>query len=166
MKQIEGVVQGEGAKLNDSVNKFFNDVRELSANPEMASLRTNVTESARNAADGFRKMNKSLEDTKAGIDLRLESLVNEVNEKSGQIAKLNGQIANMEATGQTPNELYDRRDALLQDVTRMTGYQAYPDERGQVTLSGSGIGVLVTGTDSNQLHLVQPRRTTKRGRAR
>src|SRR5688500_3671844 len=40
--RIEDVVTGENFRVSDLVNHFFNDVRELSANPEQVALRTSV----------------------------------------------------------------------------------------------------------------------------
>jgi flagellar hook-associated protein 1 len=153
--RLEGIVQNEGTKLSETLNKFFNDARELSANPEKSGLRSNLVETAVATADGFKKMNRSLEDMKGTLDIQLSSTVNEINEKARQVAGLNEQIQRWEVQGQPPNELYDRRDLLVKDLSRMTGYQAYTDERGQVNMSGSGIGVLVNGNESNELVLMR-----------
>jgi flagellar hook-associated protein 1 len=114
-----------------------------------------LVQSAIGTSDGFKKMNRSMEDLKGTLDIQLSSTVNEINEKAKQVAELNDKIQRAEVQGQAPNELYDRRDLLVKDLSRLTGYQAYSDERGQVNMSGSGIGVLVNGNESNELVLMR-----------
>jgi flagellar hook-associated protein 1 FlgK len=153
--RLEDIVQNQGTQLNENLTSFFNNARELSANPEQAAIRTNLVESAKVAAQGFQKMNRSLEDMKVSLDQQLSGITNDVNEKAKEVARLNGEITRFESSQQIPNELYDRRDLLVKDLSRMTGYQSYSDERGQINLSGSGMGVLVNGNESNSLQLVR-----------
>ena len=46
LKQIETIVNNDGFRVGDLVNKFYADVRDLASSPEQAALRANVAHSA------------------------------------------------------------------------------------------------------------------------
>jgi flagellar hook-associated protein 1 FlgK len=64
---------------------------------------------------------------------------------------LNGQISHLEARHEEPNELYDRRDMIVRDLAQKLGLQITTNDQGHVNLVAEGTGVLVQGTDANQL---------------
>jgi len=154
LQRIEGIVDNDGFRVGDLVNKFFSDVRELSANPETPALRTSVAVAAENASAGFRKLNSSLQSMKADIDSQLTFSVQEINSLTKELAALNGKIFHFEASGEIPNELHDRRDQIQRDLSLKLGFQTSSDDHGNVNISAGGLGVIVQGGEAREL-LVQ-----------
>ena len=102
-------------------------------------------------ADGFRKLNDSLSAVKRDIDSRLEAETTQINSLNKELAALNGNIARFEHTGQTPNELYDRRDTIVRDLSTKLGLETTTNDQGHVNISAEGLGVLVNGENYNEL---------------
>ena len=60
LKRVESSLATDSNRVTDLMNNFFNDVRELSVNPEQVALRSSVLMAAQNAAGGFRELGDSL----------------------------------------------------------------------------------------------------------
>ena len=148
--RFEALTTQEGANLGESINRFFNDFRELSNNVENPSLRNVVQGSAQSLVRGFKQMNESLEMGRRELDLRVGDSVNQININAREIAELNNTIVQAEARGEAPNELLDRRDMLIRDLAQKIDVQVTDDQRGQKTLV-AGNAVLVQGGDHFEL---------------
>lgn len=151
MRHLESLFYKDGFELGELTNKFFNSYRELSANPESQATRGLVRESAINLADGFRKLNDGIVDMKRDIDVRLNATVDRANANLRELADLNEKIVRFESVGQMPNELLDRRDTVVREISQTLGFPIIPDEGGRLNFSAGGMGVLVQGSSVNEL---------------
>ncbi|MFM8270545.1 MAG: flagellar hook-associated protein FlgK, partial [Pseudomonadota bacterium] len=150
LSRFEALTAQEGSNLGESLNKFFNDFRELSANAENPSLRNVVKGSAESLVRGFKQMSSSLENGRRELDLRVGDVVNQINIDAREIADLNNSIVQSESRGEAPNELMDRRDMLVRDLSQKVDLQVTEDQRGQKTIV-AGNAVLVQGSDHFEL---------------
>ncbi|MBI1859411.1 MAG: flagellar hook-associated protein FlgK [Deltaproteobacteria bacterium] len=154
LMRIEGQVNERGRDLAERVNNFFNAFRELSTNPEQATLKLNAANAAEDVARSFRSVIQSLETLKNEADLNLMGQVGGVNQLTREVATLNEQIALNQAVRGEPNELLDRREEILRQLSGKVGFQTYYDDRGMATIV-SGTAVLVQGTQANELEAVR-----------
>ncbi|NBX92357.1 MAG: flagellar hook-associated protein FlgK [Proteobacteria bacterium] len=150
LNRFEALATQEGSNLSETINRFFNDFRELSNNVENPSLRNVVHGSAQSLVRGFKQMNDSLELGRRELDLRVGDVANQINVNAREIADLNSTIVQSEARGETPNELYDRRDMLIRDLAQKVDLQVTEDQRGQKTIL-AGNAVIVQGADHFEL---------------
>lgn len=148
--RVESTVTKDGEALGELVNKFFSDVRDMSANPDTSTMRNIVSTSARSVSDGFKKMNDSIEGLRNDLDLRIGDSVTQINAKTKEIASLNDTICQAEARQEIPNDLYDKRDLLLKDLSTKLDFQTSTDQRGQVMVIAGG-STLIQGNDSFNL---------------
>lgn len=155
LQRVEAVISHEGERVNDLVNRFFNDVRELSTNPEVSTLRNNVSHSASAVASGFRNMNEQLSNLRSTFDQSLQARVGEVNTYAKELASLNGLIHEREARNEIPNELHDKRDEAVRSLSRLLGIEALKDDQGNVSVTAGGVAVLVSGNHANELTVAQ-----------
>jgi len=150
LSRFEALTTQEGSNLTESLNRFFNDFRELSSNVENPSLRNVVKGSAESLVRSFKQMNSSLELGRRELDLRVGDVVNQINIDAREIADLNNAIVQAESRGEAPNELMDRRDMLVRDLSQKVDLQVTEDQRGQKTIV-AGNAVLVQGSDHFEL---------------
>lgn len=160
MKRVESMVHNDAYRVGDLLNNFFNDFRELSANPEVNALRSNVTFSAKEAVNGFRSLHGNLTALKEDLDMQIGVAVENVNTLAKEVADLNGKITHFRSKGEAPLELLDRRDAAVREIAKKLGFQDSTDGQEHVNLSAGGIGVLVNGTTFNELVVM---RTPEKG---
>lgn len=151
MRHVEQILHRDGFQMGELTNNFFNAYRELSANPENPAIRNQVKNTAEALTTGFRSLTDSLEDAKRDIDVKLSANVEEVNALAKELAGLNDKIVQWEARDVSPNELLDRRDAVVKNLSTKLGYPVNTSQGGFVNFSASGLGALVEGATANEL---------------
>ena len=151
LRRLESLVHNDGYRIADLVNGFFNDFRELSANPEMNTLLTNISYSAEAASNGFKGINEAMTGLKHDLDQQVEVAVMEVNTLAKEIAGLNASISQFKSRGEAPLELLDRRDVALREMADKVGFQLSKDGHDSANISAGGLGVLVSGQYASEL---------------
>lgn len=151
LRRVESMVHNDAFRVGDLMNNFFNDFRELSANPEVNALRNNVTFSAQEAVNGLHSLNNNLTSLRDDLDMQISVSIDKVNTLAKEVADLNAKIAHFQAKGDSPLELLDRRDAAVREMAQKLGFQDSTDGQDHVNLSAGGIGVLVNGSTVNEL---------------
>jgi flagellar hook-associated protein 1 FlgK len=116
----------------------------LSADPTDLSARTLVVQSAQTLAQTLNETASQLNDLQADLKTSLGANVTQVNGLLNQIADLNGEIAKLEASGQTPNDLLDQRDLLVDKLSNLVAVTVSPQADGTYTI-GTGDYTLVQG---------------------
>jgi len=89
------------------------------------------------------------------VNVRLETMVKEINSLAKNLALINDKIdgARASSADQPPNDLLDRRDLMLQELSEFIGVVVTEQNNGQVNvLVGTG-QPLVVGTRYEQLSL-------------
>jgi len=68
-------------------------------------------------ADSFNYMHKSLKEIQTNLGTEIDVSAGQVNSILKQVSELNTQIQQVEPNGYLPNDLYDARDALLDELS-------------------------------------------------
>ncbi|MBX3436456.1 MAG: flagellar hook-associated protein FlgK [Planctomycetaceae bacterium] len=119
LTQIESLLTpGEGT-LHATVQKFFNQWEVLAAEPAESVQRQELLQSALQIADEINELSRSLNGIKLGLQSEIQSVVDEVNILSKNVAALNQEIQMIEARGVVPNDLYDKRDQLTSQLAAL-----------------------------------------------
>jgi len=137
--------------LNHSLGNLFNAFRELSNNPESLATRTQVKESADYLAKDFNRVHHQLTEIQNDADYRIATKVEEINQMTREIAKLNEKVQVVELTGVPSNDERDRRDLLLKQLGEKISIKWAEGSDGQVTVTAGGTGVLVSGYSQRDL---------------
>lgn len=151
--------------LNESLNQFWKSLQDLSTNPENAGARKVVVQRGIAAAESFNYIHKQLSDIQGNLKNEILTSTKDINSILNQIASLNEQIQAIEPNGYMPNDLYDARDNLLDELSiyfpievsyEPSGGNALPIAEGVVKVSIKTNGTpplvnIVTGKDSATL---------------
>ncbi|MCL2008006.1 MAG: flagellar hook-associated protein FlgK [Treponema sp.] len=138
--------------IRSKMDEFWNAWQELAIFPADASPRHAVLERGKTLMDGIHQRYhdlKMLQD-RANEDIRMT--VSQINDLSREIAGLNDTIQKIIAQGDNPNDLYDRRDLLvdrLSSIINITTDRRDPDEF-MVHVNGN---ILVQGRIGRQFDL-------------
>lgn len=135
VRGIEGVLQEPSDQgLNSLMNAFFNSLDELATRPDSIAVRQNVAQKAQAVAAGFQRIFAGMKrQEQEALDLA-SSYVTEANRMASEVARLNQDIRAAQATNNSPNDLLDQRDALVNKLTGLTGARAFYAADGTVTL--------------------------------
>ena len=120
LQQIEPALSEPGDQgISAAMDRFWNAWNELSTSPESLPARTWVAESGVALADRIRTLNGTLRNVQAETDQLVTSKADEINELAHQIANLNTEIVRSTTGGFQPNDLLDRRDMLIENLSKI-----------------------------------------------
>lgn len=139
--------------LGKSMQEFFGAWQDLTANPQGQPERQAVLARGQQLVDQFHRINGYLTDIKREANQSLEGLTSSVNDKTLQIATLNDQIRQMEVTGGRANELRDKRDLLIRQLSEKVGITYVEESDGMMSVSLTLGQPLVIGTEAAVLSL-------------
>ena len=135
MKQVGTMFSGNDGEIGDALSKFFTSLDQLSTNPTSTPMRQGVLQAADNLATAFRRVSANLGALRGNLDLGVDQAVNEVNRLSQQIAQLNGQILNLQGTGQDAGAFVDQRNLLIRDLASLIDVSVIDSGHGSVSLT-------------------------------
>ncbi|GAA0077560.1 flagellar hook-associated protein FlgK [Clostridium sp. CTA-5] len=120
--QVESIFgEPSDSGIQQLLGEFFDSFQELSKTPEKSSARTVALQKASALADALNYTTTQLEKQVTDAQELLQMNVKDVNTLLDQINDLNKQISGVCAVGQTPNDLMDARDNLLDQLSSKFG---------------------------------------------
>jgi len=145
ISQMEDVLNEPSAYgLQKSLSEFWQSLQDLAVNPENGGARAVVVQRGQAVADSFNYMHKSLTEIQTNLGKEIDVSAGQVNSILKQISELNDQIQKVEPNGYLPNDLYDARDSLLDELAgyfpietenKPSGGRALAVAEGSVTVS-------------------------------
>ena len=110
----------EGEAFKDSLDKFWVSIQELAKDPSSAVTQGTLVQCATQFISKASAVSKGLNDYQDNLNLQVQSDVTRINEIGQQIFYLNNEILNIEVGGiESPNDLKDTRNALLDELSRL-----------------------------------------------
>ncbi len=143
--------------ISELTTAFLNSWQQLSVTPNSVSLRQNVVQAAQSLSDQIQTVNQGLDSIQTNLKNTINSDVNSVNSDLQQIQSLNAQISNLEAVGQTPNDLLDTRDKVINDLSNLVNINVNYDSNNVANVSIGGV------LAADQAHAVQFKSSIQNG---
>jgi len=132
IREIEQIYLETGTNsVRSKMDNFWNAWQELSQHASENEFRIGVIQRGRTLIDGIKNHYHGLSQLQIQVNDDIQMNVSRVNEISRQIAALNGDIQKIKAQGDNPNDLMDRRDLLVDELSSLidvTVTQTDPDE--------------------------------------
>lgn len=139
--------------VRSNMDKFWESWQELSINPESQAARQAVVTRGESLSDSIKSKWENLMGVGSLINSDIDSTVKQINSYANQIAAVNSEIVRSRGVGDNPNDLLDRRDLLVDKLSKLaniTTDRRDPDEF-MVHLDGK---VLVQGGVARNFDLV------------
>lgn len=151
LRELETVFnETSEASLNNALASFFRGINDLSQNTQNISSRATLLEKANTLTDTFRRTVNELNQMKIFVKQSIESKISDVNNLTANIASINKQISALKVKGIESNDLLDKREALLLDLSKLINITVITQDNGIVNVATSG-GTLVSGTSSTNI---------------
>ena len=151
LSEVEALMQEpSGASLGAQLDGFFTSVSSLSTNSSDSILRTGMINNAVQLTSQFNQLAGSLENIRADTGTEVGLRVKEVNDLAAEVSALNGEIASAKSAGLNPNDLSDRRDVAIGQLSRLVEVYTQEDATGAVRVLVNG-STLVSATRSHDL---------------
>lgn len=106
---------------------------------------------AEQLANRFRTVDNQLTELRKDLSARMEIQMLEVNDMAKKIADLNKQIMQMEAKGYNANDMRDRRDIMVQEISERIEVKWFENKKGEFEIQCGNGHFLVHGRETNAL---------------
>lgn len=130
--------------IEAALNKFYQSWVDLSTNASNSSERTNVIEQGRNLSDLIQTATAELQEQINSEYDDLKSEIKQVDDILEELVLFNKQIVTQEVTGATANDLRDRRDLLVDELSNYLNISFTENEFGAYQINSGGV-TLVNG---------------------
>lgn len=141
LSQVENVLNepnDDSTGFSDLVGQFFDAWNTLGQKASDYDAYGGVEKAAVAIADGLNQMSAKLTQLKENSQqLIQESVVDNVNSSLDKVNALNQQIKQLEIVGQSPNDLMDERDLLLDNLSEEFGISIDSKAYGTIDLTAS-----------------------------
>jgi flagellar hook-associated protein 1 FlgK len=136
MSQVEDGLSEPGTNgISAQLDKFWSAWSNVANNPENLATRQALVEQAKTLSSSISDLDARITTIKTQVTQEYASITGasgDVRSKADEIAKLNGAIKFAVADGDQPNDLLDRRDQLLDELSSL----------GQVSVTDLGNGAI------------------------
>ncbi|MGC8925367.1 MAG: flagellar hook-associated protein FlgK [Calditerrivibrio sp.] len=148
-----------GSGLGDDLKEYFNAWSDLSNtapdnSDESYVKRRTLIEKATTLTMKIRESYNNLEGIRRQNDQNIKNKIEKINDLAKNIAFLNYQIAKSESGGDIANDLRDKRDKLLDDLSKEVNFVSSEQSNGQISVFIGGIAI-VDSSESNKLYAVE-----------
>ena len=93
-------------------------MEDITKDPQLMAGRQVLLAEGRTLADSFNYMDRQLKKVQGNIGNEIKVTTDVVNSLLKQIAHINKQIEEVEPNGNVPNDLYDARDLLVDELNK------------------------------------------------
>lgn len=105
--------------VRSNMDKFWESWQELSMNPESQAARQAVVTRGESLTDAIKSKWENLMGVGSLLNSDIDSTVKQVNSYANQIAAINAEIVRSRGMGDNPNDLLDRRDLLVDKLSKL-----------------------------------------------
>lgn len=135
------------AGLRTVLDQFWESWQELSKKPELEAVRSTVRQRGIAVAETFNHLDRQLTDLTNDLNATIRVKIDEINNTARQIATLNDQIVRIEVQGNHANDLRDKRDLLIDELSKIIKINVNEDKYGSLAVTVGG-NALVAGARS------------------
>ncbi|MFP4363940.1 MAG: flagellar hook-associated protein FlgK [Spirochaetia bacterium] len=101
------------------MDRFWDGWQELSMHPDEMASRQVVLQRGESLIEGIHQRYRGLREVRDMLEDEVQVTVTQVNDLTSEITELNDQIVRIQAQGDNPNDLLDRRDLLVERLSRL-----------------------------------------------
>lgn len=136
--------------IRSNMDKFWGAWQELSINPESQAARQSIVTRAETLTDSIKDRFESLQGVSDLVNADIKATVEQVNSYAKQIADVNAEIVKSKALGDNPNDLLDRRDLLVDKLSKLVNITTDRRDNDEFMIHVDGF-VLVQGSVSREI---------------
>ncbi|MGV2939770.1 flagellar hook-associated protein FlgK [Mesobacillus sp. LC4] len=139
--------------LSNTMDQFWQSLQDLAVNPNNEGARSVVRQRGAAVADTFNYLHNSLVAVQKDLGNQINVTVDKVNSILSQINGINDQIGGVEPHGFLPNDLYDERDRLIDELSSIVNIKVdYAESGGKAHPNAEGKAVIKLVSDDGKQH--------------
>ncbi|MBM3380986.1 MAG: flagellar hook-associated protein FlgK [Betaproteobacteria bacterium] len=155
ISRLEGYFNPDlNSTIRMRLDTFGSALRDFANMPEEPAMRIHLLETANTLTTTVNVTHSNVAQLQNDISEELAVDCDIVSQKLKEVANLNREVLALQMGDSTrPNDLEDRRDMALKELSQLMDVQMYKDDRGLYTVRGPGGHLLVEGIFSAEVRL-------------
>ncbi len=139
--------------LMPSIQSFFNAVQTVADDPASIPARQVLLSESETLAARFQSFDQGLSDIRSDINQTIQTEIRAVNSLTAAVAGVNREISSAlsAGNGNSPNDLLDKRDQLILELSEYVSVSTVELDNGAVNVFIGNGQAVVTGFDSRDL---------------
>ncbi len=134
-KQVEGIVASNDQGVQQFMQRFYDAMQNLADDPTANTNRRLLLDETGNLESHIGNLSSVLKDTQQETNKQIEDTVTSINQQLETIHTINQQVERALATGtQPPNDLLDRREMAIKDLSTYIDIKPYRQKDGRVDI--------------------------------
>lgn len=128
--------------LSSLMNSFFNSWSKLAVTPNSEQLRTDVIQAAQKVTTKIQSVYEGINQIDSDMQNELQEKVQSMNTIVKELHSLNKQIMESKVSGQESNDLLDKRDKYIDELSKLGNINVNLDDNGAAVISIGGVFAL------------------------
>lgn len=129
LTEVENILnEPSDTGLSSLMGKFFDSFQELAKQPNSSNARTVAAQQTLALTDAINNIYTQIEALNNNAQEMLKSTVTDVNSLLSQLDSVNQEIITVTVAGNTPNDLMDKRDLLIDELSEKFGVTVEQDK--------------------------------------
>jgi flagellar hook-associated protein 1 FlgK len=156
-QSVDSLLADPSTGIAPAMNQFFAAMEAVAANPSSAPERQVLLSEAQMLTQRFNYVDTRLSEFAEELNTRLSNMTNDINALAADIAQLNESIVSLSSGSRgAPNDLLDRRDQAITDLSKLISVQTSAQDNGAVNVMIGKGQRLVIGNNAEQLRMSLP----------
>ncbi|OKY24709.1 MULTISPECIES: flagellar hook-associated protein FlgK [Thalassotalea] len=156
LTQLNEIMSTSGNQVSSSIDRFYTAINSIADNPSDLGLRNIALTQAGILASDLQSISKNFDQLENSTNNEINQVASKITEISHELAKINESILQNKGFGAAgqPNDLLDKRDQLITELSQFTSVNTVSDKNGVMTVMiGSG-ATLVAGLTPLSVNVV------------
>ncbi len=158
LRQLESIINEPSDNgLQATLDQFWASWQKVAATPESVPIRQALLEDAGALCQQIKYIYSQLRSIINDLNMATADRVNRINAIAQEISRINSEINNRAVSVVPVNDLLDRRDALVVELSKLVAVNQHGETQGNLIISiggrvlvqGTKVNLLTTGTDAN-----------------
>jgi len=146
--RLDNLLADSDTGLDPAIQDLFTAIQAVADDPTSIAAREVLLVESGSMVDRFHDLNRQIDEARRQLNNELTSGISEINSLAQNIAALNIQIVNEPGN---PNDLLDKRDQLLNDLSEFVGINTVEQADGAINVFAGKGQALVVGASSATL---------------
>lgn len=153
LTRLDNLLGGETTGLNNALNNFFSSIQSAAEDPAALPQRQMVLSEAAGLINRFQSLHSEFVQQRQSVTGQMQAATSDINSLLSSIAELNLAISESPgmAQGNMPNDLMDKRDEKIRELSKLVQVKVTEVDGNQVNISLAGGQALVVGGQASEL---------------
>lgn len=146
VSEVETIIgETEGVQFQNSIEDLWSAISEMAKTPDSVVSRSELVMNAESFLDRAQSIYNELIDYQKNLNTKVQTTADKINSLGDKINDLNLKISGIEASVENANDLRDKRDVCLDELSKYIKISYVEDENHYVSVKAEGVPFVTEG---------------------